>query len=252
MNAPLVSVVMPLFNGESYVREAIDSVLAQTQADLELIVVDDCSSDASARAVASYADPRIRLLSHERNKGAAQARNTAIAAARGRYIAFLDADDVWLPHKLEEQIGFMETAHVGMCFTAYETIEADGAHRNYVRVPDRIDYRGFLKNTVTCSHTVVFDLTRVERAWVMAPLRSGYDYPEDMATWLQVLKHGVVARGLNTVLAKNRKHDRSRSANKVAAVRRTWNQYRRGEGLGALYSAYCLFWQLFHAVLKRI
>ena len=254
MTGPVVSVVMPLYNSEAFVVEAVESVLAQSYDKLELIAVDDCSTDASAQILAAYArdDARVRLLSHEQNRGAAAARNTALEQARGRYIAFLDADDVWLEGKLEEQIRFMAVKQADMCFTAYETIEVDGTHRNFVKVPERIDYRGFLKNTVTCCHTMMIDLTLVNREWVRFPVHADYDYPEDMAMWLQLLKRGATAYGLNTVLAKNRKRSRSRSARKLRAVKRTWNQYRRGEGLGVPFAAYCLFWQLFHAVLKRI
>lgn len=249
---PVVSILMPLFNCEAYVEEAINSIIHQTFPEWELIVVDDCSSDRSLIIAQSFQDDRIKVYRHESNGGAAAARNTALEYATGEFIAFMDSDDVWLDEKLEKQIAFMKTNHTGMCFTAYETIEANGAHRNYVKVPERIDYKGFLKNTVTCSHTIVFDCHMVNREWLKAPSGKDYDFPEDMATWLQVLKHGVVAYGLNEVLAKNRKHEESRSANKGKAVHRTWNQYRKGERLSLPYSIYCLFWQLTHAVLKRI
>lgn len=252
MSAPLVSVIMPLYNCERYVREAVDSVLAQTYGNLELIVVDDCSSDASPQIIELYGDSRIRLLRHEVNRGAAAARNTAIEHARGDYIAFLDSDDAWYPDKLEKQMAFMDRKGAALSFTAYETIEEDGSHRNYVKVPATIDYRGFLKNTVTCGHTILFDLGRVRKEWVMAPLDRGYDFPEDLAVMLGILKRGFTAYGLDEVLAKNRKHSGSRSSNKLRAIRRTWNQYRRGEELSLPYSMYCLFWQLTHAVMKRL
>ena len=252
MIEPLVSVVMPLYNAEKFVGEAIDSVLAQSHENWELIVVDDCSTDASGRIVQSYSDSRIRMVRHDLNKGAAAARNTALDQASGDYIAFFDSDDVWLENKLERQLAFMVDERAAMCFTAYETIEQDGTHRNYVRVPAQIDYKGFLKNTITCSHTIAFDMTQVRKDWLKAPLDRDYDFPEDLAIWLGVLKRGLYAYGLDEVLAKNRKRSGSRSADKLKAVRRTWNQYRRGEGMGVPYSAYCLFWQLYHAVLKRL
>ena len=243
---------MPLYNAEKFVGEAIDSVLVQSYANWELIVVDDGSTDASPDIVRAYSDPRIRMVQHDCNKGVAAARNTALSHASGDYLAFFDSDDVWLENKLERQLEFMADVRAAMCFTSYETIEEDGAHRNYVRVPAQIDYRGFLKNTITCSHTVMFDRAHVSKDKLMAPLEKNYDFPEDLAVWLGVLKQGFVAYGLDEVLAKNRKRSGSRSADKLKAVRRTWNQYRRGEGLNVPYSMYCLFWQLYHAALKRV
>lgn len=249
---PTVSIIMPLFNSEAYLSEALESIRRQSYDDWELIVVDDGSTDRSFTIAESFPDDRIRLFQHHANRGVGAARNTALEHVRGRFVAFMDSDDVWLNEKLERQLAYMNEQKACMCFTAYETIEADGSHRNFVKVPSRIDYRGFLKNTITCSHTVVFDLDAVSVDWLKAPTHEEYDFPEDLAIWLQVLNHGVLGIGFNEVLAKNRKHNDSRSSRKRKAVRRTWNQYRKGERLGVLYASYCLFWQLTHAVLKRL
>lgn len=254
-SAPLVTIVMPLYNAEHYVAETIESVLAQTLSDWNLVVVDDCSTDDSYRIVAEYAasDSRIRHIRLMSNGGAARARNAGVLEACGRYLAFIDADDIWMPEKLERQIDYMRQSGVAMCFTSYETVGPDGAHRNFVRVPHRIGYRGFLKNTITCSHTIVFDLEIVDRSLLICPnYGDGFDFPEDMVVWLQVLKTGVMAYGIEDILAKYRRHASSRSADKRRAVARTWNAYRRVEKLSVPYSAYCLFWQLFHAMIKRI
>lgn len=251
----LVSIVMPLYNAERYLSETLASVLAQTYPNWELIVVDDGSTDSSCSIVSrlSNEDGRIRLVHNSVNRGVAKTRNQGVREARGRYLAFLDADDVWMPDKLEKQLSYMSENGCTMCFTSYETIESDGAHRNYVRVPRRIDYKGFLKNTVTCSHTIMFDLSALEKSLLTCPdFDEDFDFPEDMVVWLRVLKSGVVAYGMDETLAKNRKHIASRSANKRSAVSRTWNAYRRVEHLGPLYSLYCLGWQLFHAILKRL
>ena len=246
---------MPLYNAESFVSETINSVIKQTYSNWELIIVDDCSTDESYHVVQTFAndDNRILLLRNKSNLGVAQTRNRGLGRVRGGFVAFLDADDAWLPEKLQKQIDFMRLQNAAMCFTSYETIEADGSHRNYVHVPCRVDYRGFRKNTVTCSHTIMFDLSKVSKATLVCPsFEEEFDFPEDLVVWLSVLKTGVIAYGLDEVLAKNRKHGTSRSADKRRAVARTWNAYRRIEKLTAPYSAYCLFWQLFHAVLKRL
>ena len=142
----------------------------------------------------------------------------------------------------------MTETGAGACFTSYETIEENGAHRNFVRVPASIGYKDFLKNTVTCSHTLLFDTQVVDRALLRMPdLRRG----QDAATWLGVMKAGHLFYGLDECLAKYRKTSGSLSSSKTKAIRRTWHLYRDVEGLSRPYSAYCLFWQLVHAVQKR-
>lgn len=254
-NNDLVTVVMPLYNCERFVSDAIESVQAQTYENWQLIIVDDCSLDHSKSVVETYLnDPRIEFIRQEKNSGAAKSRNRAIQMAQGRWIAFLDADDVWYPEKLERQLAFMEENGIGICFTGYETIEESGAVRNIVHVPSTVTYKMFLKNTITCCHTMVVDTQIVDKELILAPIvETGFDYPEDLATWLRMLKTtGQCAHGLDDALAKYRKHENSRSSNKLNAVRRTWNQYRRIEQLNPFYASYCLFWQLFHAVGKRL
>lgn len=124
MAEPAVSVIIPAYNREATIARAMDSVLAQTLADLELIVVDDASTDRTAEVVAAYADPRVRLLRHDTNRRAAAARNTGIRAARGQYVAFLDSDDVWFPDKLATQVADLEAApaDVRASCTAFEVV----------------------------------------------------------------------------------------------------------------------------------
>lgn len=137
---PTVSVVIPAYNREATLGRAMDSVLAQTLADLELIVVDDASTDGTARVAAGYADPRVRLLRHDANRRAAAARNTGIRAARGRYVAFLDSDDAWFPDKLAVQVADLEAAppDVGASCTGYRIVDGK---RTYDKVPTLLTYR---------------------------------------------------------------------------------------------------------------
>ncbi|QKD80054.1 glycosyltransferase family 2 protein [Actinomyces marmotae] len=248
--APLVSVIVPSFNSEGHVAETIRSVLAQTVADLEIIAVDDASTDSTVTILTGLAaqDPRITVLVQEENQGVAKARNRGLEAARGRYIAYLDSDDLWAPTKLERQIAFMGRVKAGVCITSYETIEEDGEHRNYVHVPRSFTYEKFLKNTMTCTLSVVFDTTIVDRSLLVMPdLRRG----QDAATWLQVMKRGHRFHGLDECLAKYRKTAGSLSSNKIKAVKRTWHLYREVERLPRPYAAYCLAWQLSHAMVRR-
>lgn len=242
---------MPTYNSAKFVSETIESVIHQSFSDWELIVVDDCSSDNTAELVLNFVDrdERIRLFTQRVNQGPALARNKALSVAKGRYIAYFDSDDLWLSNKLEEQLIYMDQTNAGMCFTSYETINEDGSHRNFVHVPKRIDYKGFLKAPVTCTHTVMFDTDLISRDLLVMP---DIKKRQDGATWLQVLRTGVIAVGLDKVLAKNRKRKGSVSSNKLVAIRYTWHLYHRIEGLSIPYAAYCQFWQLFHAAVKRI
>lgn len=242
---------MPTYNSEAFVTESLDSVISQTFQSWELLVVDDCSGDGTRPIIERYEqlDSRIRLFCLPENSGPAVARNRALAETRGRFVAFLDSDDLWIPEKLERQLAFMESQGAAMCFTSYETINEDGSHRNYVHVPASIEYKGFLKAPVTCTHTIMFDTEIVDRSLLVMP---ELKKRQDGATWLRVLRSGITAYGLDEILAKNRKRRGSVSANKLSAMRYTWHLYHDIEGLSAPYAAYCQFWQLFHAVLKRI
>lgn len=247
---PLVSVVIASFNSEQHITETLSSVLSQTMSDLEVLVVDDASQDRTRSITEAVArtDSRVRTFTQPVNRGAALARNRGLANATGRYIAYLDSDDLWMPDKLERQIAFMSATGAGACFTSYETIEDDGTHRNYVRVPPTMGYRDFLKNTVTCSHTILIDTEVIDRGLLVMPdLRRG----QDAATWLQVMRAGHRLHGLDEYLARYRKTPGSLSSNKVKAVRRTWNLYRNVERIPTLDAAYLLSWQLFNAARRR-
>ncbi len=251
----LVSIIVPIYNAEKYLSETIQSVVNQTYKNWELILVDDCSEDNSYEIAQQFSkvDTRIILVKKKFNSGAAESRNLGIKFARGRFIAFLDADDLWDANKLQNQVHFMIETPSAMTFTSYETIESDGSHRNFIHVPERINYNAFLKNTVTCSHTIMFDTKCISKEDLICPsFDVQFDYPEDLVVWLNVLKKIEYAHGIDKILAKNRKHASSRSANKFKAVKRTWNAYRKVEHLPLLFSFDCLFWQLFNAVKKRI
>ena len=122
----LVSIITPSYNTARFLRETIESVLSQTYANWEMLIVDDCSTDDTDAVVASFADERIRFFKNERNCGAACSRNFALREARGRWIAFLDSDDLWLPDKLEKQIRFMEENGYAFSYTNYVEMDEDG------------------------------------------------------------------------------------------------------------------------------
>ena len=250
-NVPTVSVIIPCYNGAAHIRETIESVLTQTFCDLEAIVVDDCSTDDSVNILRGLEaeDRRLKVYVQPENSGVAKARNRALGLASGRYIAYLDSDDLWMGRKLEKQLEFMGSKGVAACFTSYETIEEDGTFRNVVHVPSRINYRQFLKNTVTCSHSVMFDTQVIARELLEMPdLRRGQDF----ATWLQVTRAGHDFFGLDEPLVKYRKSPGSLSSDPIKALKRTWHVYRSVEHLSVPYATWCQCWHLAYAVAKRL
>ena len=248
----LVSIIVPVFNAGLYIEETIRMVRAQTFKDWELILVDDCSTDDSRERIKRCADGgngNIRLIAREVNGGAARARNTGIEAARGRYIAFLDADDIWMPDKLEKELKFMREKQAAFVFTAYEFGDKDarGTGR-IVHVPRVLTYKKALSRTVIFTTTVLLDTAITGRELIQMPVVKS----EDTATWWKILKSGFDAYGLDEVLAIYRRPATSLSSNKVEAVRRIWNLYRRQEKLSLPYSCYNLFFWALRATIRRL
>ena len=246
---PTVSIVTPVHNGAAYVRETIASVQAQTWEAWELLVIDDASEDDSAEIVECLAsdDSRIRLLRLERNGGAAVARNAGIRCAQGRYIAFLDSDDWWVPQKLEKQIRFMEEAQCGFSFTGFQRVDEAGGEIALFGVPERVSYRELLKtNYIGCS-TVIYDSAAFGKV-EMPLIRKRQDY----GLWLRLLKQTDYACGINDVLVQYRVRSGSVSSNKAITSLFTWRVYRELEGLSVFHSAYCLAHQTGRAAIRNL
>lgn len=242
---------MPLYNGEAWLEEAIDSLRAQSYQNWELIVVDDASTDKGPELVEGYCalDPRIRLLHLETNSGAALARNRALEQVRGRYVAYLDADDRWRPDKLEKQLRFMEERDCGFSCCSYQVMEESGRLRRQVQMPPKLDYKGFLSHNLLQTVGIMVDLEKVNRDLLVMPnLRRR----QDAATWLQILKAGHCCYGLPQVLAEYRRTKHSLSSNKLLAVRGMWHLYRKVERLPLLFSCFCFVRYALLAVWKRL
>jgi len=181
----LVSIVMPSYGTAKYIAESINAVLAQTYRNWELIIVDDCSLDDTDTVVQPFlSDERIRYLKNEKNSGAAVSRNRALREARGRWIAFLDSDDLWLPEKLEKQIAFMEDNGYSFSYTDYEEMNAEG-ERTGIRVtgPRRITRTGMYNYCWPGCLTVMYDAKKIGLVQIES-IRKNNDY----AMWLKVCK----------------------------------------------------------------
>ncbi|MBO4902144.1 MAG: glycosyltransferase family 2 protein [Lachnospiraceae bacterium] len=251
----MVSIVIPVYNASAYIADTILSVKSQTYTDWELLLVDDGSTDNSLSIMQELAadlnkeKERVHIIELGGNSKAAKARNAGIKAAAGRYLAFLDADDLWDPEKLKKQVAMMRENDCAFSFTGYEFADEDGIGvQKIVHVPQKINYRRAVKNTTIFTSTVMFDLTKLSKEEVEMP-----DVPsEDTATWWKVLKIVPYAYGLDEDLTLYRRSGATLSSNKIEAVKRTWNLYRNVEHFGPVKSAYCFCCYLIHAIIRRM
>ncbi len=246
-----VSIIVPVYKAEGFIRETIKQVQAQSYTDLELILVVDGSPDNSAKIIEAEAkkDPRIKPIIKTENEGAAAARNTGIDAAKGRYIAFLDADDVWYPEKLKKELEFMKKKQAGFVFTAYEFGDENARPTGkVVHVPEVLEYKKALSRTIIFTSTVMLDLKKIPRELCRMPLIES----EDTATWWRLLKNGINAYGLDDVLVIYRRPGKSLSSNKAKAVKRIWGLYRNIAKLSVIQSVYYLLLWAIRATLRRL
>lgn len=248
----LVSIIIPVYNSEKFIDKTIENVKEQVYENWELILINDCSTDESEKIIKEVEkdDKRIKLINLKENSGAAVARNIGIETAKGRYIAFLDADDLWDKEKLKKQINFMKENDYEFTFTGYEFADENGkGNGKIVNIPSKINYKQALKNTTIWTSTVIFDLEKLDKELVKMPnVKRG----QDTATWWKVLKKIDYAYGLNEVLSYYRRTNNSLSSNKLKALKRTWNLYRNVEHLNMFYSFYNFCWYVFNAIKRRI
>lgn len=248
-----VSIIVPVYNAEKYIKQTIDSVLAQSESNWELLLIANGCTDGSEKVIEEYCqklqDNRIRLICQKNSQGAAQARNKGVLEAKGRYIAYLDADDLWKSEKLKHQLAFMQHTKAAFSFTGYEFADEEGKGMGkVVKVPKQLTYREALKNTTIFTTTVMFDTKKIEKKMLEMPQIKS----EDTALWWKVLRNGYTAYGLNENLALYRRQKKTLSSNKLEAIRRIWNLYRQAEGLGRMKSIYYFCFWAVRAVKRRI
>lgn len=247
MTTPLVSVITPAYRAANVIGPTIESALAQSMGDLEVVVVDDGSPDDTLAVLERFAraDGRVVPRRHERNGGPGAARTTALQAARGRYVAFLDSDDVWLPQKLERQLAFMRDRNAAMSYTQYRRIDAAGAVRSdVIDVPPSLDYQGLLRNTAIATSTVVVDREQT------GPFTMRDVYYDDYVCWLELLKEGFVAHGLREDLVRYRVLANSWSRNKLHSAAQVWRVYRDVEHLAWPSAAWVFTQYIWNAAHK--
>ena len=219
-NQPLVSVIMPCYNMASYISDSIQSVQRQTYPYWELLIVDDASTDETVNIITSYAqsDTRIRFAI-KKHSGIADTRNQCIQMAQGQFLAFLDADDIWHPEKIDCQLSFMTKKHIGFSYSTYDWIDENGQTLNKViKTVGDMTYKDYLRNTVIGCSTVMVDTDIVGKV-VVPDFRTS----EDSATWLNILKKGFIAYAIETPLVSYRIRRKSASSNKFKAACDLWS-----------------------------
>lgn len=232
----LVSIVTPTYNCGRFIAETIESVINQTYKNWEMIIVDDCSTDDTQLIVSKYLrlDKRIKYTCLDQNSGAAVARSFAMQMATGKYMAFLDSDDIWLFNKLELQISYMKQNKIAFTCTDYEQVNENGEKINkVVRSIKKTNYNRLLLDCPVGNSSVVYDVEKMGK-FVVPNIRKR----NDDALWLQMLKKEKYIYGINekTMLYRIRKG--SISSNKLSLVKYHWQLYREIENLSVIRSVF--------------
>lgn len=243
----LVSIITPSYNAEKYIAKTIESVLKQTYTHWEMLISDDCSIDKTREIILSYVakDKRIKLIPLSSKHGPGPARNVSIAAAKGDYIAFLDADDLWVPEKLEKQIQFMQKNHLAFSYASYFLIDEDGYQIGHFSTKSKISYASMLKTCSVGCLTAMYDVSKLGKIY-MKDIPKGQDY----VLWLEIMKNINQTQGILEPLGYYRILSRSVSSNKLNAAKAQWKIYRDIEEIGLVKSCYYLMHYTYHGIMK--
>ena len=243
----LVSIIMAAYNAEKTIELAIESVLNQTYSNFELLVINDCSKDGTAKLVEAFSakDNRVRLISNEKNSGVSYTRKHGLEEANGSWIAILDSDDAWTPEKLEKQIELQRRTNADLLFTGSAFMDSEGHPIDwYLHAPAEVTYRQLLKQNVLSNSSALVRKELYSRYYAI-----GDDMHEDFAIWLSILKDGKKAYGVDEPLLIYRIAKSSKSGNKVKAAKMNWNTYRY-VGLNVVEAAYYEAWYMFKNIMK--
>lgn len=244
-----ISVIIPVYKVERFIEYTILSVVHQNYPDIEVVLVDDCTPDNSAAVIRNLQEEHSNIVYHklEKNSGAAVARNKALDIATGRYVAFLDGDDMWVEGKLEKQMAFIKGHNAAICCTAMDTVNENGEALGSVRnVREKITYRFLLHNTMIATSTVIID--RNQTGDFQMPLRRG---GQDYATWLMLMRDGTVCWGLNEVLSHYRVVSGSLSSNKWKSIRQVWEIQTINEKIDNVSAAFNVCFFIVNGLIKH-
>lgn len=246
MSKDLVSIITPTYNCAKFIGATIESVLNQTYQNFEMIIVDDASKDNTEEVVKSFKDKRIKYIRLSKNSGPAVARNRAMEEAKGKYMAFLDSDDLWKREKLEKQINFIKKNKYKIICSDYEQIDEEGNKLNKI-IPckKKVNYNGILLSCPVGNSTVFYDVSKLGKFKVPNIRKRNDD-----ALWLQILKKEEYMYGQKEVLMEYRIRQNSVSSNKLSLIKYHWQLYREIEHLSVIRSVFHIvvwgFIKVFH------
>lgn len=243
----MISVIIPVHNDAKYIKECILSVVNQSYKNIEIIVVNDHSSDNSIDIIKQINDNRIKIF-NSNNYGVSYARNLGIKKAKGDYLCFLDADDYWNLKKLESQIEFIMKNNYEFIFSNYMFVNENGKNIKKTNVPKKMNYKKALKNTCIFTSTTMFNLKNLKKENIYMPyIKRG----QDTATWWKILKKGYIAYSQDEVFAYYRVRKNSLSSNKLIALKRTWNIYKL-QDINFFLRLYYFICYIINAIFRRI
>jgi glycosyltransferase involved in cell wall biosynthesis len=246
----LVSIVMPCYNSDSYIKCSIESVINQTYSNWELVIIDDCSTDNSYQIINSFCEKDKRIIYFKTNFPSGSPtipRNIGIMNSRGRYIAFLDSDDIWAANKLENQICLFDNDLIAIVFSNYEKISENGCTKNRIVIaPNLINYKQLLYGNVIACCTCVIDTSKSGK------LKFNNQGHEDYALWLKILRRGFYAKNSGLVLASYRVRESSVSSNKLKVISWIYFIFRKNEKLSKFSSLYFTFTTLYKSFVKYL
>lgn len=212
---------MPAYNAEEFISQSINSALTQTYQDIELIIINDNSTDNTEKIINHINDNRIVYIKNQRNLGASKSRNLGIKKATGRYISFLDSDDLWEKDKLKIQIEFLNTKNIPFTYSAYNKINKKNEIIDTIGIPDKLNREKLLKTCYIGCLTAIYDTQKIGK--VFMPTNT---LREDYATWLNIIRETKFLYGINLVLASYRVHEKQSSASKIKMAKENWLLYR--------------------------
>ena len=235
MSSALVSIITPVYNAEAYIEATMSCVMEQSYQEWELILVDDGSTDTSVELIQAMQqkDTRIKLFQNSENMGPAHTRNLGIKHAQGRYLAFLDSDDIWLPEKLQKQIIFMQEKQIALSYTTYTLVYEESGRRSLFEVPEQTDYKALLKRPVIGCSTAIYDRDMLGTVYFPVIRKR-----QDFALWLKILREHGPAYGVQESLVDYAVRPNSLSSNRLSAVHYTWKVYREIEKLPLFKALY--------------
>ena len=247
MERDLISIIMPVHNSERYVKDAISSILNQTYSNWELIIVDDASVDSSLHIVEGIKDKRIKVIKSQKQLGSPLARNKALKYVNGKYVCFLDSDDLWDKDKLKKQLKFIKDNNYDFVYTKYYYLRENGSSKK-AHIPTKLDYIGNLKNTAISLGTVMVKLDKIKLKDLEM---ENYKTCHDAVTWWKILKKGFTAYGMNYYSLYYRVGHPSLTHNKLLSLYHTWAGYRDLD-LPFFKKVYYYLMHIIHAIIRRI